>query len=224
MPSHDRLLQVPVHTPPGVARPRRHGGGSRAGLILPPPGSGPGSGDPHPRRLLHPARGLRGDHPALPGHARGRGRLSSRPPSPPPASRAAPSRAGCRPISSPFPSSRTSPAWSKPGLVAEDWNADEYKGMVTDSVVVLAVRLTTRRASPPGTTCSRKVSRSSPRTRSPRAAPAGTSWPPTAPSSSWARPRKRRSSTCASSSRTSRCWTRARVSRWRPSPVAKATC
>ena len=26
------------------------------------------------------------------------------------------------------------------GLVAEDWNADEYKGMVTDSVVVLAVR------------------------------------------------------------------------------------
>jgi sulfate/thiosulfate transport system substrate-binding protein len=28
----------------------------------------------------------------------------------------------------------------EPGLVAEDWNADEYKGMVTDSVVVLAVR------------------------------------------------------------------------------------
>src|SRR5215204_125110 len=26
------------------------------------------------------------------------------------------------------------------GLVAEDWNADEYKGMVSDSVVVLAVR------------------------------------------------------------------------------------
>jgi sulfate transport system substrate-binding protein len=26
------------------------------------------------------------------------------------------------------------------GLVAEDWNADEYRGMVTDSVVVLAVR------------------------------------------------------------------------------------
>jgi sulfate transport system substrate-binding protein len=26
------------------------------------------------------------------------------------------------------------------GLVAEDWNADEYKGMVTDSVVVFAVR------------------------------------------------------------------------------------
>ena len=28
----------------------------------------------------------------------------------------------------------------EPGFVAEDWNADEYKGMVTDSVVVLAVR------------------------------------------------------------------------------------
>ncbi|MDQ2653447.1 MAG: substrate-binding domain-containing protein, partial [Chloroflexota bacterium] len=28
----------------------------------------------------------------------------------------------------------------EPGLVAEDWNADEYKGMVTDSVVVFAVR------------------------------------------------------------------------------------
>ncbi len=28
----------------------------------------------------------------------------------------------------------------EPGLVAEDWNADEYNGMVTDSVVVLAVR------------------------------------------------------------------------------------
>ncbi len=28
----------------------------------------------------------------------------------------------------------------EPGLVAEDWNADKYKGMVTDSVVVLAVR------------------------------------------------------------------------------------
>src|SRR5215203_2803339 len=28
----------------------------------------------------------------------------------------------------------------EPGLVAENWNADEYKGMVTDSVVVLAVR------------------------------------------------------------------------------------
>jgi sulfate/thiosulfate transport system substrate-binding protein len=28
----------------------------------------------------------------------------------------------------------------EPGPVAEDWNADEYKGMVTDSVVVLAVR------------------------------------------------------------------------------------
>src|SRR5215211_7360244 len=28
----------------------------------------------------------------------------------------------------------------EPGLVAEDWNAGEYKGMVTDSVVVLAVR------------------------------------------------------------------------------------
>lgn len=28
----------------------------------------------------------------------------------------------------------------EPGLVAEDWNADEFKGMVTDSVVVFAVR------------------------------------------------------------------------------------
>jgi sulfate/thiosulfate-binding protein len=28
----------------------------------------------------------------------------------------------------------------KSGLVAEDWNADEYQGMVTDSVVVFAVR------------------------------------------------------------------------------------
>lgn len=28
----------------------------------------------------------------------------------------------------------------EPGLVAEDWDADEYKGMVTDSVVVFAVR------------------------------------------------------------------------------------
>src|SRR5918995_3003357 len=28
----------------------------------------------------------------------------------------------------------------EPGLVAEDWNADEYKGMVTDSVVVLITR------------------------------------------------------------------------------------
>jgi sulfate/thiosulfate-binding protein len=28
----------------------------------------------------------------------------------------------------------------EPGLVAEDWSADEYSGMVTDSVVVLAVR------------------------------------------------------------------------------------
>lgn len=28
----------------------------------------------------------------------------------------------------------------EPGLVAEDWDADEFKGMVTDSVVVLAVR------------------------------------------------------------------------------------
>src|SRR5215212_5325657 len=28
----------------------------------------------------------------------------------------------------------------EPGLVADDWNADEYKGMVTDSVVVLATR------------------------------------------------------------------------------------
>src|SRR5215204_6559418 len=28
----------------------------------------------------------------------------------------------------------------EPGLVAEDWNADEYKGMVSDSVVVLATR------------------------------------------------------------------------------------
>jgi sulfate/thiosulfate-binding protein len=28
----------------------------------------------------------------------------------------------------------------EPGLVAEDWNADEFNGMVTDSVVVLAVR------------------------------------------------------------------------------------
>src|SRR3954452_14867729 len=28
----------------------------------------------------------------------------------------------------------------KAGLVGEDWNADEYKGMVTDSVVVFAVR------------------------------------------------------------------------------------
>jgi sulfate transport system substrate-binding protein len=28
----------------------------------------------------------------------------------------------------------------EPGLVAADWNADEYKGMVTDSVVVLVVR------------------------------------------------------------------------------------
>ena len=28
----------------------------------------------------------------------------------------------------------------EPGLVAENWNADEHKGMVTDSVVVLAVR------------------------------------------------------------------------------------
>src|SRR5215203_3204480 len=28
----------------------------------------------------------------------------------------------------------------EPGLVAVDWNADEYKGMVSDSAVVLAVR------------------------------------------------------------------------------------
>ena len=52
----------------------------------------------------------------------------------------------------------------------------------------------TRRASRPGTTWSRRASRSSPRTRLPRAARAGTSWPPTARRSSRARhPTRRRS-------------------------------
>ena len=68
------------------------------------------------------------------------------------------------------------------GLVAKDWNADEHKGMITNSVVVFI----TRRGNPksirtwddlikPGVEVIEP-------NRSPRAGPSGTSWPPTAPS------------------------------------------
>ncbi len=40
----------------------------------------------------------------------------------------------------------------KAGLVAEDWNADEHKGMVTDSSWPWPSARATRRASPAGTT------------------------------------------------------------------------
>ncbi len=214
---------VPVHTPPGVARPRRDGGGSRAGLILPPPGSGPGSGDADPRRLLHPARGLR-SRSSRSSRPRPRARASSsRRPTRPPASRAGPSRAGCRPISSPSPWSRTSPASSKPGLVAEDWNADEYKGMVTDSVVVLAVRP----GNPKGIATWDDLIKEGVEVIT--AEPAHLRRRPLEhhrrlgrPARDRARPRRRPPSTCASSSPTSRCRTRARASRWRPLPAARA--
>ena len=38
------------------------------------------------------------------------------------------------------------------GMVAEDWNQDEYNGIVSDSVVVFMVRPGIPRASRPGTT------------------------------------------------------------------------
>ena len=38
------------------------------------------------------------------------------------------------------------------GLVAEDWNADSHKGMITNSVVAFIVRKATPRTSRPGTT------------------------------------------------------------------------
>ena len=68
----------------------------------------------------------------------------------------------------------------KASMVAADWNSGANKGMVTDSVVVLAVRRATPRTSTPGTTCSSPASASSRPTRSAPAARAGTSWPPTA--------------------------------------------
>ena len=45
------------------------------------------------------------------------------------------------------------------GMVDADWNQNEYDGMLTNSVVVFAVRPGTPRASRPGTTCSATASR-----------------------------------------------------------------
>ena len=78
------------------------------------------------------------------------------------------------------------------GVVAEDWNAGEHKGMVTDSVVVFMVR----EGNPKGIKTWDDLTKDGVEvmtpTRSPLAAPAGTSWPATVPSSSRARPEQAR--------------------------------
>ena len=67
-------------------------------------------------------------------------------------------------------------------LVAKDWDKQQYDGIAQDSVVVIMVR----KGNPEGIESLRRPAeqgrrRRSPRTRSARARPAGTSWPSTAP-------------------------------------------
>ena len=57
----------------------------------------------------------------------------------------------------------------KSGQVDDDWNSGEHKGIPFGSVVTIVVRKGNPKTSRPGTTCSSRASRSSPRTRSARA-------------------------------------------------------
>ena len=54
--------------------------------------------------------------------------------------RAARSSPASRPTSSCSRSSPTCSGWSTPGIVSADWNQNQYKGIVTNSVVTLMVR------------------------------------------------------------------------------------
>jgi ABC-type molybdate transport system substrate-binding protein len=107
----------------------------------------------------------------------------------------------------------------KAELVAPSWNADRYHGFVTNSVVVFTVR----KGNPKGIRTWDDLLKPSRRTRSRRAALAGTRSPPTARSSPRARPTARPSPTSTSCSpSTSSRRTRARASRCRRSSAARA--
>ena len=106
--------RLQAHPPPDPRRTGRRGRRAGAGLNLDARGGRSGCGNAHPRRLHHAARGLRGDHPAVPGHRGRRGRRVRERPMPPPATRAAPWRPACRPTSWRFPCGRTSSGSSSP--------------------------------------------------------------------------------------------------------------
>ncbi len=65
------------------------------------------------------------------------------------------------------------------GKIATTWDSDANKGIVSDSVVVIAVRKGNPKQIKAGTTSSSRASASSPPTRAPPARPSGTCWPPT---------------------------------------------
>ena len=154
---------------------------------------GPRSGDA--RRLHDAARGVRGGHPAVPGHARPGRASSSRSRTAVRATRAARSRRACRPTSWRWRCGPTSSGSSSPASCPPDWDENEHAGIVHNSVVVARrPPRATPRASLAGTTSSARTSTSSRRTRSRRAARSGTSSLPTRPRSRPARPRKRRAS------------------------------
>src|SRR4051794_6716859 len=65
-------------------------------------------------------------------------------------------------------------------LVDASWNSDQYKGMITDSVAVIATRKGNPKSLKTWDDLTSPASRCSPPTRSRPAARSGTSWPPTA--------------------------------------------
>ena len=88
------------------------------------------------------------------------------------------------------------------GMVADDWNHDDTKGMLTSSVVVFVVRPGNPETSRRGRTSSSPASRSSPRTPPRPVPPAGTSSPAGATRSPTVAPRPRPRRTPPSLSRT----------------------